>query len=220
MAIKTFSFYHASPYRNTDTMNQPLQHMQVQSTVSEAISGDRTAIGLLVKQWYKRIYNFCYRYFYDHTLATEATQQTFIIMYQKVHTLRDPNLFKNWLYRIAGNQCHEESRRKKRDPSISFLHIPEEQRDWPETGASMLNPDRSYQNRELGELLFEMIAELPVEQRIIVIMKEYEGFRFREIAETLDIPENTAKSRLYYGLKSLKKGLEQRNLDLKTLLGS
>jgi RNA polymerase sigma-70 factor (ECF subfamily) len=201
-------------------MNQPLQHMQVQYTVSDAISGNKQAISALVKQWYKRIYNFCYRYFYDHTLATEATQQTFIIMYQKVHTLRDPALFKNWLYRIAGNQCHEESRRQKRNPTISFLHIPEEQRDWPEAKGSLRNPDRQYHNRELGELLFEIIAELPVDQRIVVIMKEYEGFRFREIAETLDIPENTAKSRLYYGLRSLKKALEERNLDMKTLLGS
>lgn len=187
--------------------------------VERAIEGDKDAANALVKIWYKRIYNFCYRYFYDHDMAAEAAQETFIAMYDKVGTLRQAETFKSWLYRIAYNRCHEEARRGARKKVISFTGMSQgpDSPTIPEP-VSQLDPMRSIDNRQLAELLFELINELPVDQRVVVIMKEYEGFLFREIAEALDISENTAKSRLYYGLKSLKKQLEARNLTLEYLL--
>ena len=65
-------------------------------------------------------------------------------------------------------------------------------------------PDSKLQRQELADLIMESLQHLSEEQRIIVIMKEYEGLKFREIADTLEISENTAKSRLYYGLKHLR----------------
>ena len=59
--------------------------------------------------------------------------------------------------------------------------------------------------------------ELSEEQREVVIMKEYEGLKFREIAETLSISENTVKSRMYYGLESLKKILERNKVTKETI---
>ncbi|HAC25246.1 MAG TPA: RNA polymerase subunit sigma, partial [Cytophagales bacterium] len=74
------------------------------------------------------------------------------------------------------------------------------------------NPEHQLRQAELSDLLQQCLLELSEEQRTVVIMKEYEGFKFREIAEALNISENTAKSRLYYGLDGLKKILEQKNL--------
>ena len=59
--------------------------------------------------------------------------------------------------------------------------------------------------------------ELSVEQREVVIMKEYEGLKFREIAEVLNISENTVKSRMYYGLDGLRKILEKKNINKETI---
>jgi RNA polymerase sigma factor (sigma-70 family) len=66
-------------------------------------------------------------------------------------------------------------------------------------------------------LLQNCLMELSVEQREVVIMKEYEGLKFREIAETLNISENTVKSRMYYGLEGLKKILENRKITKETI---
>ena len=62
-----------------------------------------------------------------------------------------------------------------------------------------------------------ILKTLPEEQKVVIIMKEYEGMKFREIAEALGISENTAKSRLYYGLKSLRKTIENSGLNLEYL---
>ena len=204
-------------------MTKPDIKLNSFSQVESAIEGNKDAISDLVKVWYKRIYNFCYRYFNDHDLASEASQQTFINMYRKVHTLKEAEHFKSWLYRIAFNSCHEEVRRKNRTKIFSVFSLSKHGDENIENGReikhhSPLDPSAQLDRAELGEMLFEMINHLPPDQRVVVIMKEYEGFRFREIAETLDISENTAKSRLYYGLKSLRREFERRNLTLESLL--
>lgn len=66
-------------------------------------------------------------------------------------------------------------------------------------------PDQHYQQSERTRLILQALQQLPEEQRIILIMKEYEGLKFREIAAVLELSENTVKSRLYYGLRTLRK---------------
>jgi RNA polymerase sigma factor (sigma-70 family) len=75
------------------------------------------------------------------------------------------------------------------------------------------DPERQFQHSELSEILQKALYELNDDQREVVIMKEYEGLKFREIAEALNISENTVKSRMYYGLDGLRKILERKNID-------
>ena len=75
-------------------------------------------------------------------------------------------------------------------------------------------PDQVYQQAELANWLSKALAEIPGEQKAVVIMKEYEGMKFREIADLLNLSENTVKSRLYYGLKAMKKILEKWNINI------
>ena len=70
---------------------------------------------------------------------------------------------------------------------------------------------------ELADILQAALSELNVEQREVVIMKEYEGLKFREIAEVLNISENTVKSRMYYGLDGLRKILDRKNITKDTI---
>ena len=67
------------------------------------------------------------------------------------------------------------------------------------------HPDASAHQRNLRDVLHRALQEIPEEQRVVVIMKEYQGLKFREIAEALELPINTVKSRVYYGLKALRK---------------
>lgn len=181
-----------------------------ESLIEKSRNGDHQAFGKLVGLWFKRIYNFSMKYFSDHDLAMEVTQRTFIVVHQKINGLRDIKSFKYWLYKVAMNQCHEEERSRKRRSWFSIFQpdIAKEIED------PVLNPQIEFQHRELEEFLQHMLKILPEDQKTVVIMKEYEGMKFREIAETLGISENTAKSRLYYGLKNLKKTMDEKGLNI------
>ena len=181
--------------------------------IEKSKHGDNKAFGKLVGLWFKRIYNFSLKYFNDHDQAMEATQKTFISVFKNIRKLKDNKSFKVWLYRIALNQCHEEDRRARRRPWYSIL----QSEDVLVKVEPHLDPEKQYNRHEREEILMDMIQMLPEEQRIILIMKEYEGLKFREIAESLGISENTAKSRLYYGLKGLKKSFEEHHLNMESI---
>ena len=189
-----------------------------ETLIEKARNGDDNAISKLVSLWHKRIYNFCYKYFSDHDTAMEMSQKTFIAMYKSIKKLKDTKSFKSWLYRIALNNCHDYERKEKRKMVISYRSQSDgEVEKVREIEDQELNPEKRLQLNELSQILVDSFSLIPTEQREVLIMKEYEGLKFREIAEVLDISENTAKSRLYYGLSSLKKSLKERNINKDTV---
>jgi RNA polymerase sigma-70 factor (ECF subfamily) len=195
--------------------------MHSDSLIARAREGDQGAQGKLVQLWYKRIYNFGYKYFYDHDMAMEVAQRTFISMARNIVNLQDLSRFRSWLYTIAVNYCREELRKAKKKRAVSLDALsPGEREDsfhWERSSARHENPERQLRHAELSDLLQDCLLELSEEQREVVIMKEYEGLKFREIAEVLNISENTVKSRMYYGLDGLKKILEKRNISKETI---
>ena len=186
-----------------DTTNELLLIKQVQK-------GDRRAFTQLVESWHGRIYRFAYRFFADDGDARDITQKTFIKTYQSVDTLKQPEKFSSWIYRIANNLCLDELKRAGRRKSTS-LESYLEQSSGPEADRAL--PDAELQNKELGKVLQKALLLLPDEQRTVIILKEYEGLKFREIADILEEPESTVKSRLYYGLKSTRRVLTNWNIN-------
>jgi RNA polymerase sigma-70 factor (ECF subfamily) len=195
--------------------------MHSDTLISRAQQGDQPSQGKLVQLWYKRIYNFSYKFFLDHDLAMEVTQKTFISMCRNLAGLQDVARFKSWLYKIAVNYCREEARKKKGSRSLSFDVVwnreAEDSPKWESSSQRYHNPESQYHQSELSDILQDALLQLNDEQREVVIMKEYEGLKFREIAEVLNISENTVKSRMYYGLDGLRKILEKKNLNKDTL---
>ncbi|MEN8249308.1 MAG: sigma-70 family RNA polymerase sigma factor [Bacteroidota bacterium] len=179
--------------------------------ILKAQSGDEDAFNKLVGLWYKRIYNYGFKYAGSHDLAMDIAQNTFINVHTKFGQLREARSFKTWLYRIATNCCYEELRKQRK---ISGISLGNNSNDDDETGTMEIEsdiqyrPDEKLQRQELAEIVMRGLQSLNEDQRMIVIMKEYEGLKFREIAEALEISENTAKSRLYYGLKHLRSKLK------------
>lgn len=195
--------------------------MHSDSLIVRAKQGDQNAQGKLVQLWYKRIYNFSYKFFVDHDHAMEVTQRTFISMCKNLAGLQDNARFKSWLYKIAVNYCREEVRKKKGSRSLSFDVVwnreAEDSPRWESSSQRFDNPESQFQQAELSDILQQALLELSDEQREVVIMKEYEGLKFREIAEALNVSENTVKSRMYYGLDGLKKILTKKNITKDTL---
>jgi RNA polymerase sigma factor (sigma-70 family) len=195
--------------------------MHSDSLIMKAKQGDQNAQGKLVQLWYKRIYNYGYKFFLDHDMAMEISQKTFISMCRNLAGLQDCARFKSWLYKIAVNYCREEARKTKNSRSLSFDTVwnseAEDSPRWESSAQRHDNPERQLQQTELSDILQDALGELNDEQREVVIMKEYEGLKFREIAEVLNISENTVKSRMYYGLDGLRKIFEKRNINKDTI---
>jgi RNA polymerase sigma factor (sigma-70 family) len=191
--------------------------MHSETLIIRAKDGDQNAQGRLVQLWYKRIYNFGYKFFMDHDMAMEVSQRTFISMCKNLGGLQDTAKFKSWIYKIAVNYCREEARKKKVSRSLSFDAVwnreAEDSPRWESSAQRHDNPERQLQHTELSDILQQALFELSEEQREVVIMKEYEGLKFREIADALNISENTVKSRMYYGLDGLRKILEKKNIN-------
>lgn len=175
--------------------------------------GDTTAFNLLVWRWERPLYNFIYKYVGDATLAEDLVQDTFVRMLKSIGRYRHRGAFSTWLYRIAINLCKDHLKRK-RVPMVS-LH------DYYTTGSGerIYVQDRVADNRsrtdaglradEREELVRRLLSSLPEEQRIVILLKEYQELTFREIAEVLSIPEGTVKSRLYHALRSMRERLER-----------
>ncbi len=185
-----------------------------ENLILNAQQGDREAFNKLVTLWYKRVYNYAYKYFSDHDMSMEVTQRAFIAMHRKISSLRSTDKFRPWLYKIVTNFCHEEERKLKRARERSATDE-EGRAQMDETRE--FNPDRKYAQSELAEILLEALNEISPEQKEVVIMKEYEGLKFSEIAEVLEISENTAKSRMYYGLSALKQIMTRKNINKETI---
>jgi len=177
--------------------------------VKNFCDGDIQAFNTLVERWQHRIHRVAYRYFSSHDEAKEITQKTFIRAYKKLGTLEEADKFPSWIYRIANNLCLDEAKRAGRRRSTSLESVKGELL----ARRSASDPERTLEQSELGEILQLALNRLPDEQRIVVILKEYEGLKFREIAEILEEPENTIKSRMYYGLKKLKEIFDQWNIN-------
>lgn len=182
--------------------------MEDAQLVNDFLGGNHQAFNKLVGRWQDRIHHFAYRYFASSDDAAEITQKTFIKAYQKLDSLDDAQKFGSWLYRIANNLCLDELKRagRKRGTSLEALKTA------PQAPA-VSGADSKLVRNEAIVLLHRALLQLPNEQRMVVIMKEYEGMTFPEIAEILDEPLNTVKSRLYYGLKALKKTFDSWNIN-------
>ena len=170
-----------------------------QQLIIKAQQGDAQALNRLFTQWYRPVYNIAYRYFSDTERASDVSQQTFIVLQEKLGQLRDPSAFRLWLYRTVINLCHTEARNASTRLRIQRQAAGEDRRPHLTPG-----PEELYQRTERAELVLAALQTLPEEQRTVLIMKEYEGLKFREIAEVLELSENTVKSRLYYGLRALR----------------
>lgn len=171
-----------------------------------ALQGDGDCFGQLVERWEGKIYGFIFRYVRNREVARDLTQDTFTKAFQNLERLSDPARFSSWLYTIALNECRMRFRSQKRVHRVS---LDESRNDIQQLDRHEVTPERTYEGREKVRQMMEAFSHLPEEQRVVILMKEYQGLRFHEIADVLDIPVSTAKSRLYLGLRTLRRLMEE-----------
>jgi len=165
--------------------------------IRQASTGAVEAYNLLVSRWEKRVYNYLLRLTGHREDALDLTQDVFLKAYQNLRKLDDPARFAPWIYRIAHNEAY--SMFRKRRPETDVEEIEPESTDRGITvGGSAVFPV------ELSLAVASALQRLSPEQREAVVLKIYQGFKFEEMAEILNCPVSTVKSRLYTALDLLK----------------
>lgn len=174
--------------------------------VRKAQKGDQRAFSLLVKKYESTVYSFAFRVCRNEEKAAETLQDTFVNVYRKLDQFNGKAKFSTWLYQIVANNCLMKRRRSKLDKSSVSLEgsndtqaESEGQRDdVPVQALASLKqtPQDEVVNKELRELLDNAILKLPMEQRIVFILRDVEGRSAEEAATILKVSVSAAKSRL------------------------
>ena len=178
----------------------------------EAVRGDEISFTQLVNRWEKKIFGFVFRYTGNREDSQDVVQNTFIKAYSNLDKLQDPASFPAWIYRIALNECRIRFRKGKR---IRSIEIPLREGEAVQSvnsgisGVVTVTPEQVVSGREDLKRLSTAFYRLPEEQREVILMREYQGLLFREISEVLEVPLSTVKSRLYLGLKTLRRLMEE-----------
>jgi len=174
-------------------------------------AGDTDSLGILVARWEVPLYRFVYRLMPRREEAQDICQETFLRVLKKSDRFREGGKFSTWLYHIALNLCRDHRRKRRRWRSVLLEGGFEEDRA-PAVRAERSGsdaPDESLARAEIRRVVSRALDTLPAEQREVLILKEFEGLKFREIAEIVGSPESTVKSRMYHGLRSLKAALNR-----------
>jgi len=174
--------------------------------IDRVLGGEPDAFGMLVHRWERPIYGLTLRMLGHTEDARDATQETFISAYSNLKNFRGDAKFSSWLYRIALNVCHSRLRRRAGRGDTSL----EQQREDVgfEPAASDESVDEKLYGDQVGTYVRRALTAIPAEMRQVIVMKEYEGLKFHEIAEILDVPVSTVKTRMYTGLRELRKRLD------------
>jgi RNA polymerase sigma-70 factor (ECF subfamily) len=174
--------------------------------VARAIEGDLDSFNQLVLRWERQIYALAYRTIGREEEARDIAQETFLRAFRAIRGFRGQAKFSSWLYRIALNLCRDWMRRERRAPVV---HPPEgDPMDLVAEQPSPAEPiDDTVSRREMTQSIARAMTLLPEEQRTAIILKEYHGLTFQEIADLLECPLSTVKTRLYQGLAVLRREL-------------
>ena|SRR5690349_10691267 len=172
--------------------------------VERALTGDAEAFGELVRRWERRIFALTYGMLGREEDARDATQETFLAAFRNLRGFRGEAKVSSWLHRIAVNQCISRQRRVKVRAESA---LDEEHDAFPSLVSE--SPVRVVEGRQETLAVRRAINSLPVELRQVVVMKEFEELTFREIADVLDLPLSTVKSRLYTAFKQLQMRLQK-----------
>lgn len=165
--------------------------------VERAQQGDESAYAALAVRIGDRMYAAAHHILRDTGRAEDATQQAMIDIWRMLPQLKDPDRFQAWAYRIVVRAAYAEASRQ-RLWALRSSATPPDRTFAPDHAAAIADRDQ----------LERAFQRLPVDHRAVVVLKHYAGLSNEEIAEALDIPEGTVRSRLHYSLKTMRAALE------------
>jgi RNA polymerase sigma-70 factor (ECF subfamily) len=179
--------------------------------VARSMAGDVESFNQLVTRWERPIYALAYRVIGREEDARDVCQDTFLRAFRALPGFKGQAKFSSWLYRIALNLCRDWIRRKKRAPIVDMPEGVDMVELAAEQGPAESIEDLVARN-EMSRIVAQGMELLPEEQRTAIVLKEYHGLTFQEIADLQGCPLSTVKTRLYQGLSVLRRHLEAQGM--------
>jgi RNA polymerase sigma-70 factor, ECF subfamily len=177
-----------------------------QADIDRVLGGDSAAYGPLVDRYQRRLLGLLQHACGSREMAEDIAQETFVRAYRKLHLYAGKSSFYTWLCRVAMNLLHSQRRRKRMETQV--------QRENYEVALCSAGENNAAENqleqRELQQCVRQAIAMLDVERRAVLLLRDFEGLDYDQIADTLEIPVGTVRSRLHRARLELKSILEGR----------
>lgn len=164
--------------------------------IARCVSGDRCALGELFDVYGERVYGICRRVLGRDADAEDAAQQVFLRVLEHGESWRGEARFSTWLFRLSVNTAinHGRAEGRRRTGELDAADVP----------AAAGDPVARLERRDAGDRLDSLLAQLPDEQRVAVVLRDLAGLSYREMAETLAIPIGTVMSRIKRGRDRLR----------------
>ncbi len=172
-------------------------NLDEQAWIACAQQGDRQAFGELVRLHRPAVVNVVYRMCGDSAVAEEAAQEAFLRAWQHLGRYDPRFAFRNWVYRMALNAAVDALRRERPAADVDAEPLV--------SGAE--GPEARLERKQQAELVQRAVLGLPPASRAVLVLREYEGLSYQEIAQALDIPLGTVMSRLNYARGRLRQAL-------------
>jgi len=177
--------------------------------VQRVKQGDRSAFDLLVVKYQHKILNLIMRYVKDHSEAMDVAQEAFLKAYRALPAFRGDSAFYTWLYRIAINTAKNHLVAARRRP-ITLDFEPSESENFEPLAVlrDIDSPEHLALTDEIGEVINRTIEGLPDELRTAILLREIEGMSYEEIAQAMDCPVGTVRSRIFRAREAIDKKLK------------
>ena len=180
------------------------------SLVAQCLSGDDTAWEQLVRLHTRPVYALCYRFTGSSAEAQDLTQEVFVRVFRTLKSFRSTEgSFATWLTRVTRNLLIDHYRRTRQERVTDSI---EDQLPTLEQAGTAERPDRALAGREASEILQAALQKLSPDLREAVILRDLQEMEYREIAQVLNIPEGTVKSRINRGRAELGRLLRKQKL--------
>ena len=178
--------------------------------VQQAKAGDRDAFAALVSAYEGKIYNLALRYLGNREDAMDASQEVFLRVFRFLPGFQEESGFSTWIYRIGVNVCKDMLVKRNKRNELS-LELPDDEDDYRtvEVADERYDPQAIVEQSDLRESLASAIAELPQQQREMIVLRDIQGLSYEEIGQVLCLESGTVKSRLSRARENLRKKLLQ-----------
>lgn len=179
-----------------------------QRLVEKVQKGDNRAFDLLVKKYQHRIIALISRFISDHHEQQDVAQETFIKAYRALKNFRGDSAFYTWLYRIAINTAKNHLVFQGRRPPGTDIEMEDAQNlGMPGHIIDSSAPEDNLMRDQLEETIFTALAKLPEDLRVAVSLRELDGLSYEEIAEVMQCPVGTVRSRIFRAREALDKAM-------------
>ncbi|MCK6256171.1 sigma-70 family RNA polymerase sigma factor [Fictibacillus sp. KIGAM418] len=177
---------------------------ELQQLIVNAKKGDQDSFSKIVQKYKGKVYRHAFAMVHDQMEAEDITQEAFVKAYFSLHHLKQDYAFASWLTRIVTNLCYDRIKKAEKSP---VLHVD------PEKTERLPNTHSEVENAQLKMNLQFAMQKLSAEHRTVIVLRDVQGFSYQEVADILEIPAGTVKSRINMARKELRRELMRGDRD-------